>query len=54
MTKLSYIQANDAAWLTFLEQIERVSPYLEHLKQHIEILKKTQKSSYRRCTDCHG
>ncbi|ELW82912.1 Glu/Leu/Phe/Val dehydrogenase, dimerization domain protein [Acinetobacter sp. WC-743] len=43
MTKLSYIQANDAAWLTFLEQIERVSPYLEHLKQHIEILKRPKR-----------
>ncbi|MEN8361451.1 Glu/Leu/Phe/Val dehydrogenase [Acinetobacter baumannii] len=43
MTKLSFIQANDAAWQTFLEQIERVSPYLNHLKEHIEILKRPKR-----------
>ncbi|WP_000002327.1 Glu/Leu/Phe/Val family dehydrogenase [Acinetobacter baumannii] len=43
MANLSYIQANDAAWLTFLEQIERVSPYLTHLKEHIEVLKRPKR-----------
>lgn len=43
MTKLSYIQPDDAAWLSFLEQIERVSPYLEHLKEHIEVLKRPKR-----------
>ena len=43
MPQLSYIQENDAAWLTFLEQIERVSPYLNDLQEHIEVLKRPKR-----------
>ncbi|MFX8860131.1 Glu/Leu/Phe/Val dehydrogenase [Acinetobacter baumannii] len=43
MNNLSYIQLKDAAWLTFLEQIERVSPYLTHLKEHVEVLKRPKR-----------
>ncbi|MFU8926993.1 Glu/Leu/Phe/Val family dehydrogenase [Acinetobacter puyangensis] len=43
MTNLSYIQQHDKAWLTFLEQIDRVSPFLEDLKEHIDILRRPKR-----------
>ena len=43
MKNLSYIQEDDKAWLTFIEQIDRVVPYLQDLKEHITILKKPKR-----------
>lgn len=43
MTNLSYIQKDDKAWLTYLEQIERVSPFLNDLKEHIDVLKRPKR-----------
>lgn len=43
MENLSYIQEDDKAWLTVIEQIDRVAPYLEDLKDHITVLKKPKR-----------
>ena len=43
MENLSYIQANDKAWLTVIEQIDRVAPYLEDLKDHLDVLKRPKR-----------
>lgn len=43
MSNLSYIKENDQAWLTFIEQIDRVSPYLQDLKEHINVLKRPKR-----------
>lgn len=42
--QLSYISAKDKAWLTFIEQIDRVTPYLEDLKEHIDVLKRPKRT----------
>ncbi|MTD12023.1 Glu/Leu/Phe/Val dehydrogenase [Acinetobacter sp. YIM 103518] len=44
MSNLSYIHEKDTAWLTFLEQIERVTPYLSDLKEHIDVLKRPKRT----------
>lgn len=43
MSNLSYIQQHDQAWLTFIEQIDRVAPYLQDLEQHINVLKRPKR-----------
>lgn len=41
---LSYIRDDDQAWLTFIEQIERVRPYLADLEEHIDVLKRPKRT----------
>ena len=44
MSNLSYISQNDGPWSTYLEQIDRVAPYLEHLKDYIDTLKRPKRA----------
>lgn len=44
MSNLSYIAQNHGPWSTYLEQIERVTPYLEHLKGYIDTLKRPKRA----------
>ncbi|OTG81726.1 Glu/Leu/Phe/Val family dehydrogenase [Acinetobacter sp. ANC 4648] len=44
MSNLSYINDNDGAWQTYLAQIDRVAPYLEHLKEYIDTLKRPKRA----------
>jgi glutamate dehydrogenase (NAD(P)+) len=44
MSNLSYIAHNHGPWSTYLEQIERVTPYLEHLKDYIDTLKRPKRA----------
>lgn len=40
MSNLSYVSQNDGPWATYLEQIERVAPYLEGLEGYVDTLKR--------------
>jgi len=44
MSNLSYISQNNGPWSTYLEQIDRVAPYLEHLKDYIDTLKRPKRA----------
>ena len=44
MSNLSYISQNNGPWSTYLEQIERVTPYLEHLKDYVDTLKRPKRA----------
>jgi glutamate dehydrogenase (NAD(P)+) len=44
MSNLSYVSQNNGPWATYLEQIERVTPYLEHLKGYIDTLKRPKRA----------
>ncbi|WOE32887.1 MULTISPECIES: Glu/Leu/Phe/Val dehydrogenase [unclassified Acinetobacter] len=44
MSKLSYISQHQGPWSTYLEQIDRVAPYLEHLKDYIDTLKRPKRA----------
>ncbi|MFW1737430.1 Glu/Leu/Phe/Val dehydrogenase [Acinetobacter sp. ULE_I001] len=44
MSNLSYISQNNGPWSTYLEQIERVTPHLEHLKDYIDTLKRPKRA----------
>lgn len=38
MSDLSYVNEHSDAWQTYLAQIDRVAPYLEHLADYIDTL----------------
>ncbi|RZF49890.1 Glu/Leu/Phe/Val dehydrogenase [Acinetobacter halotolerans] len=44
MSNLSYISQNNGPWSTYLEQIDRVAPYLEHLEDYIDTLKRPKRA----------
>ncbi len=44
MSNLSYIDDKDGAWQTYLAQIDRVAPYLDHLKEYIDTLKRPKRA----------
>ncbi|RKG31218.1 Glu/Leu/Phe/Val family dehydrogenase [Acinetobacter tianfuensis] len=44
MDKLSYLNESSGAWHTYLKQIDRVAPYLEHLKEYIDTLKRPKRA----------
>lgn len=44
MSNLSYVSQNDGPWQTYLEQIDRVAPYLDDLKDYIDTLKRPKRA----------
>ncbi|ENX06077.1 MULTISPECIES: Glu/Leu/Phe/Val family dehydrogenase [Acinetobacter] len=44
MSNLSYVSQNDGPWATYLEQIERVAPYLEGLEGYVDTLKRPKRA----------
>lgn len=44
MSNLSYVSQNDGPWATYLEQIERVAPYLENLEGYVDTLKRPKRA----------
>ncbi|ENX41884.1 MULTISPECIES: Glu/Leu/Phe/Val family dehydrogenase [unclassified Acinetobacter] len=44
MSNLSYVSQNDGPWATYLEQIERVAPYLEGLEDYVDTLKRPKRA----------
>lgn len=44
MSQLSYLNEETGAWSTYLAQIDRVAPYLEHLKDYIDTLKRPKRA----------
>ncbi|CAM4423043.1 Glu/Leu/Phe/Val dehydrogenase [Acinetobacter dispersus] len=44
MSNLSYVSQNDGPWATYLEQIERVAPYLDGLEDYVDTLKRPKRA----------
>lgn len=44
MSDLSYVNEHSDAWQTYLAQIDRVAPYLEHLADYIDTLKRPKRA----------
>lgn len=44
MTNLSFTQDEKSAWTTYLQQIDRVTPYLGHLARYVDTLKRPKRS----------
>jgi len=44
MSNLSYINEEAGAWNTYLAQIDRVAPYLQHLADYIDTLKRPKRA----------
>lgn len=44
MTNLSFTQDDNGAWTTYLQQIDRVIPYLGHLARYVDTLKRPKRS----------
>ncbi|HHS9922688.1 TPA: Glu/Leu/Phe/Val family dehydrogenase [Klebsiella variicola subsp. variicola] len=44
MTNLSFTQDENGAWTTYLQQIDRVTPYLGHLARYVDTLKRPKRS----------
>ncbi|ENX14455.1 hypothetical protein F889_02419 [Acinetobacter colistiniresistens] len=44
MSNLSYVSQNDGPWATYLEQIERVAPYLDGLEGYVDTLKRPKRA----------
>ena len=44
MSNLSYVPESNGAWQTYLAQVDRVAPYLEHLKDYINTLKRPKRA----------
>ncbi|OTG79127.1 glutamate dehydrogenase [Acinetobacter sp. ANC 5054] len=44
MNELSYLNGSSGAWQTYLAQVDRVAPYLEHLKDYINTLKRPKRA----------
>ena len=44
MSHLSYVPESNGAWQTYLAQVDRVAPYLQHLKDYIDTLKRPKRA----------
>lgn len=44
MSNLSYIDDSNGAWQTYLAQVDRVAPYLDHLEEYIDTLKRPKRA----------
>ena len=44
MPNLSYTNIHNGAWETYLAQIDRVTPYLGHLSEYIDTLKRPKRA----------
>ncbi|ENW03814.1 Glu/Leu/Phe/Val family dehydrogenase [Acinetobacter beijerinckii] len=44
MSNLSYVSQNEGPWATYLEQIERVAPYLDGLQDYVDTLKRPKRA----------
>lgn len=44
MTNLSFTQDENGAWTTYLQQIDRVTPFLGHLARYVDTLKRPKRS----------